>query len=309
MIKTLTINPALDNTIIVEDFKINSLNRIRNVFRDAGGKGINVSKMINNLGGMTTASGFLGGDAGSFIKKELKKENIKHNFIEVEGETRTNLKMVDKSQNTFTDINEKGVCVSKNKLNKLKNELFSDLKKDDVLVLSGSVPNGINNNIYQELIEIAHQKEVKTILDADGILFENGLKAGPSLIKPNEHELALYYGRDFNDEEDMVEAAKGFFRYGVEMIMLSLGKKGAVFLTEDEQLKIEALKLDVKSTVGAGDAMVAGLAIGLDNNLKTIEMITLAAACSSASLIKEGTEMGKKEDVNNLKKKIRYYYI
>ncbi|ADQ14603.1 1-phosphofructokinase [Halanaerobium hydrogeniformans] len=309
MIKTLTLNPALDKTIIVEDFKIDSLNRIKKVFRDAGGKGINVSKMISNLGGITTASGFLGGDAGSFIKNELEKENIKHDFIEVEGETRTNLKMVDKIQNTFTDINEKGVYVSNNKLNEIKKELFSDLNKGDILVLSGSVPDGVEANIYQELIEIAHQKEVKTILDADGVLFENALKACPSLIKPNEHELALYYGRDFNNQEEMIEAAKEFFRYGVEKIMLSLGKEGAVFLTEEEVIKIEALELDVKSTFGAGDAMVAGLAIALENNLKINEMITLAAACSSASLINEGTEMGKKEDVNNLKNKIRYYYI
>ncbi|RQD75889.1 MAG: 1-phosphofructokinase [Halanaerobium sp. MSAO_Bac5] len=309
MIKTLTLNPALDKTIILEDFKLDSLNRIKKVFRDAGGKGINVSKMINNLGGITTASGFLGGDAGSFIKKELEKANIKHHFIEVEGETRTNLKMVDKSQNTFTDINEKGVYISNNKIIELKNELFSDLKKGDVLVLSGSVPDGVKNNIYQEIIEIAHQQEIKTILDADGVLFENALKASPNLIKPNEHELALYYGRDFNNEQDMIEAAKGFFRYGVEIIMLSLGEQGAVFLTEGEEIKIEALKLDVKSTVGAGDAMVAGLAIGLDNNFATSEMITLAAACSSASLINNGTEMGKKEDVDNLKEKIRYYYI
>ena len=304
MIKTLTLNPALDKTIIVESFKLNQLNRIKKVYKDAGGKGINVSKMLKNLGKESTAAGFLGGASGDFIKNELKKMEINSNFVETAEATRINTKMVDQINKTFTDINEAGGFISQEKLEELEQTLFSDLSSGDILVLAGSIPAGLENNIYAELIELAKLKGVRTILDADGELFRQGIKAGPTLIKPNEHELELYYEQEFRTQKDMIRAAEKMLNQNIEMIMLSLGKEGAVFISEAEKYFIEPLKLNVKSTVGAGDAMVAGLAYSLENELLLEEMLKTAAACSSATLIREGTEMGSREDVARLKREI-----
>ena len=305
MIKTLTLNPALDKTIIVESFQLDQLNRIKKVHKDAGGKGINVSKMLIQLGQPSAAAGFLGGTAGNYIKAEVEKMGIKTDFITTAEETRTNTKMVDPINNTFTDLNESGAKITEANIKELKEKLFSDLKTNDILVLAGSVPDGVGNDIYFKLIEAAAEKRIKTILDADGPLFREGIKAAPTLIKPNEHELGLHFEEEFKDLKTMIRKAESLLETGIEMIMLSLGKEGAVFITAADKYKIEPLKLNVKSTVGAGDAMVAGLAYGLENNFNLEEILKTAAACSSATLIREGTKMGGKDDVDRLKKDIK----
>ncbi|MFP4199426.1 MAG: 1-phosphofructokinase [Halanaerobium sp.] len=305
MIKTLTLNPALDKTIIVESFRLNQLNRIKKVHKDAGGKGINVSKMLKNMGESSTAAGFLGGAAGDYIKKELEKLEIETEFVKTAEETRTNTKMVDPVNNTFTDLNESGAHISAANIEELKRSLFADLKKGDILVLAGSVPTGVADDIYFQLISSAKESGVKTILDADGPLFREGIKAAPTLIKPNEHELSLHFKQEFRDLKTMIRKAAGLLDTGIEMIMLSLGKEGAVFITAAEKYKIEPLKLNVKSTVGAGDAMVAGLAYALENELNLKEMLKTAAAASSATLIKDGTEMGSLKDLQKFKKEIK----
>ncbi len=305
MIKTLTLNPALDKTIIVESFQLDQLNRIKKVHKDAGGKGINVSKMLIKLGQSSTATGFLGGAAGDYIKAEVEKLGIKTDFVRTGAETRTNTKMVDPINNTFTDLNESGAEITEAKIKKLKEKIFKDLKKDDILILAGSVPAGVGDDIYFRLIDSAAEKGIKTILDADGPLFREGIKAVPTLIKPNEHELGLHFGEEFNDLKTMIRKAESLLETGIEMIMLSLGKEGAVFITAADKYKIEPLKLDVKSTVGAGDAMVAGLAYGLENKFDLKEMLKTAAACSSATLIRKGTKMGSNDDVESLKKAVK----
>ena len=309
MIKTLTLNPAVDKTIIIENFKIDDLNRIKEVFKDAGGKGINVSKMVNNLEQDTSATGFLGGYTGEFIREEMDQMGIKHNFVEVDNETRTNIKMVDSKNGTFTDINEKGALVSKAKVKELKEDIFYNLKENDILTLSGSIPQGVNESIYAEIIYAAKEKNIKTILDADGKLFAKGVKAGPTLVKPNNHELSMYFNKELESLEEMIEVSQSFFDYGIEMVMLSLGEKGAVFLNKDKRIKVKPLNLDIKSTVGAGDAMVGGLAIGMKEQMTVEKMVKLAAAASSASLVEDGTVMGKKENVYKFQEKIEVSYI
>jgi len=305
MIKTVTLNPALDKTIIVESFQLNQLNRIKKVHKDAGGKGINVSKMLEKLGQQSTAAGFLGGAAGDYIKAEIEKLGIKTDFVKTAEETRTNTKMVDPVKKTFTDLNEAGAQIRESNIKELKDKLFTDLKTGDIIVFAGSVPNGVKTDIYFELIKSAKAKGIKTILDADGALFREGIKAGPTLIKPNEHELGLHFEAEFKDLKAMIRKAESLLESGIEMIMLSLGKEGAVFITAAEKYKIEPLKLNVKGTVGAGDAMVAGLAYGLENGFNLEEMLRTAAACSSATLIRAGTEMGSKDDVKRLKRDIQ----
>ncbi len=309
MIKTVTLNPALDKTIILNEFEVGRVNRVKSIYKDAGGKGINVSKLINNLGGKSIATGILAGQTGAFIRTELDHLKIEHNFIEANGETRTNIKLVDLSADNFTDINESGIFLSQDKLAELEQTIFQNLVKDDILVLAGSVPRGVSKQIYAKWIKMAKENEIKTVLDADGPLFQNGIKAGPTLIKPNNHELAMFFDRDLTKKEDIVSHASKLFEFEVEMIMTSLGADGAIFLTEEKKIMIEPLSLDVKSTVGAGDAMVGALSLGVAQGLGLEEMITLAAAASSATLLNEGTKMASLEQVMALKDQIRYYYL
>ncbi|MTI60378.1 MAG: 1-phosphofructokinase [Firmicutes bacterium] len=309
MIKTVTLNPALDKTIILDEFRIGKVNRIKKVFRDAGGKGINVSKMIRNLGGQSIATGVLAGETGSFIKKELERMKINYDFIDSIGETRTNIKLIDLSTDTFTDINESGALLPPEKLLELKGLIFKDMGDGDLLVLAGSVPAGVSHHIYADWINKAKEIGAKTILDADGSLFKNGVKAGPTLIKPNNHELSAYFAKDMTDRGEIIDFAVELFEYGVEKIMISLGSAGAIFLAGDKKIRIEPLSLDIKSTVGAGDAMVGALSLGIANELSLEEMAILSAAASSASLLNDGTEMGSKEQIMKLKSQIKYYYL
>jgi len=309
MIKTVTLNPALDKTIILNQYKLGEVNRVREVHKDAGGKGINVSKMISNLGGKSIATGVLAGQTGSFIREELVKIGIEHNFVESSGETRTNIKLIDLSTNTFTDINESGAFLPQEKLQQLEQTTFSDMQKGDILVLSGSTPAGISEHLYADWIQLAKEKGLKTILDADGPQFKNAVKTGPTLIKPNIHELSAYLGKDLTNYNDIIDSASELFKYGVEMIMISQGSQGAIFLTVDEKIKVEPLSLNVKSTVGAGDAMVGALAYAMEKNMSVEEMVVLSAAASSATLLNDGTEMGSKEQVMKIKKKIKLYNL
>lgn len=305
MIKTLTLNPAVDKTVIVEDFKIDQLNRVKQVYQDAGGKGINVSKMLKNLKQASIVAGFIGGTSGLFIKSKLKQLDLLLELTELDSATRTNTKLIDQLNNTFTDINESGQLVSQAKLAELQKKLFDNLEAGDILILAGSIPPGIADNIYHKLIKSAKKKKIKTILDAEGKLFEKAIQAGPGLIKPNEHELASYYGKSFNSLTELIKAAEKLLSNDIEEIMLSLGKKGAVYINQNEKYFIEPLKLAVQSTVGAGDAMVAGLAYGIEKNLNKKTVLKYAAACSSATLIQPGTEMGSKKDVEKLQAEIK----
>ncbi len=309
MIKTVTLNPALDKTIILNQYRAGEVNRVKEVRKDAGGKGINVSRMISNLGGKSIATGVLAGRTGAFIREELDRMDIEHNFVESSGETRTNIKLIDLNTNTFTDINESGPFLPPEKLLVLEQLIFSDMQKGDILVLSGSTPGGVSENIYADWIQLAKEGGLKTILDAAGPQFKNAVRTGPTLIKPNIHELSAYSGKGLVNYNEICMSASDLFKYGVEMIMVSLGSQGALFLTVDEKIKIDPLSLDVKSTVGAGDAMVGALAFAIEKDMSVEEMVVLSAAASSATLLNDGTEMGSKEQVMNLKQEIKFYKL
>lgn len=178
MIITVTLNPAIDKTAQVETMVPNGLNRLSNVMLDVGGKGINVSKAIKELGGESICTGFIAGSNGKWIENQLDQLGLKYKFVNVDGNTRMNLKVLDKEMN-LTELNETGQEISQNDLSRFKEELLEMVKPDDMVVLSGSVPKGVPVTIYQELIILLKEKGVKVILDADGDLFTYGIEAGP----------------------------------------------------------------------------------------------------------------------------------
>lgn len=290
MIITLTMNPAIDKTAELEVFQVGELNRLQNVMMDAGGKGINVSKTIRNLEGNSIAYGLIAGNSGSFIENELDQLNIQHDFIRIEGNTRTNLKVLDKDK-VLTELNESGPTPSSVDLEILKNKISDTLNDNDILVISGSVPANVPAHYYYDLIQIAHQKQAKVILDADGPLFKEGLKASPTIIKPNKFELCQYYNVSENiDDEEIVKLARKFISGGVKIVAVSMGSKGALFVSDTEAMKVNALKIKAHSSVGAGDAMVAAIAYSLDNEYNLENLVKLSVATSAGAVVTEGTK-------------------
>lgn len=285
MIITVTLNPAVDKVMVIKDFRAGSVNRASDIMQEAGGKGINVSKTISSLGGKSKALGILAGDSGSFIEKSVKAMSIDSDFIYVPGETRTNVKISDPFNNQVTDINEPGPTVSTEDIERLSSKLFGTLCKDDILVLTGSAPQGVNKDIYQLWIKEAKKNGVRCVLDADGELLQYGVEAGPFLAKPNIHELERLFAIKTQNMDEVIELARKLLQKGTKMVAVSCGEKGAVFVTEAWVAVVEGLSIEVKSTVGAGDAMVAALSYGLHEGLAAEEMIKLAVASGTATVM------------------------
>ncbi|MDF2592783.1 MAG: pfkB [Clostridia bacterium] len=308
MIITVTLNPAVDKVMVIKDFKTGSVNRASEIMVEAGGKGINVSKTISSLGGISKAFGILAGQGGSFVEKSLNLLKIDNDFLYVDGETRTNVKISDPINHIVTDINEPGPVVSKEAIEKLSQKLSEGMHKDDVLVLTGSTPQGVDKDIYKLWIEAAKAVGIRCVLDADGELLKNGIEAGPYLIKPNIHELESLYETQTSSMDEIIELAKRLLEKGTEMAAVSCGEKGAVFVTNSWVAVAEGIKTTVKSTVGAGDAMVAALSYGIHEKLEPEDMIKLAAACGTATVTIYGNQPSK-EDINSYKEQVNVIFL
>ncbi|MEW9082801.1 1-phosphofructokinase [Caldanaerobacter subterraneus] len=303
MITTVTANPAIDRTVIVENLKPGSVNRVIRSRVDAGGKGINVAKNLKNLGDEVIALGFLGPNA-QYIIDCLEEEGIKNDFVRIKNDTRTNIKISDISRGEVTDLNEYGPEVSEEEIELLKESIFKYAEKSKVLVLSGSLPLGVPKTFYKEVIKELKNRDLKIILDADNQALLYGIEERPFMIKPNVHELEDVVGKRFETLEEIIEEGKKLNKKGIEIVAISMGKEGSVVITDDAVFRVKPLKVEVKGTVGAGDAYVAGFAHGIYRGLSLEETIKIAAALSTSVVMKEGTGAGTIEEVNALKDKI-----
>ena len=306
MIKTVTLNAAVDKTVEIQDFRLGVVNRISKLQLDAGGKGINVSKVIKSLAGESIAVGVLAGRTGEFIQAEMVRREIAHDFLFVSGETRTNLKVVDPLNSLFTDINEPGTEITEDELNQLEERIFRDFNSGTSLVLSGSVPASVPSSIYRRWVERAKLLGGKTYLDADGELLSEGIKAKPFLVKPNLHELERFVGHELPHLEDVAGAACSLAGQGIEMVVVSLGSQGALFVYQGQVIKAEALALEVKSTVGAGDAMVAALTLVAPGEDYLERAVRWSIAASAAQVSVPGTQPPELNDVLFYLDQVRY---
>ncbi len=309
MIITVTLNPAIDKTIEIDEFKIGSVNRIVSTRIDVGGKGINVSKVIKELQHKSLALGFLGGNSGNQIKDYLDDLNINNEFLSVKGETRTNLKIFDKINNTHTDINENGPSLAGKDITNIKEKIMEYCTEKSLVILSGSVPSGTSSAVYGEIIKEIKNKGGKVILDAEGDLLLQGIKAGPYMVKPNIDELEKAFGMNIDNEDKVIKIAKKILEYGVKYVVISLGAEGSMFISREKVAKVNGLKVEVKSTVGAGDSMVAAMSVAAQNGYSFEEAIKLACATSTANVMTEGTQTGRFEDIEKLKNQIIIKYI
>lgn len=301
MIYTVTLNPALDKTVEIPSLTVDSVNRITAMRTDPGGKGINVSKVIDKLGRKSIAAGILGGDTGMAIQSALKAMGLETNFQFVEGETRTNLKVIDPVNHTNTDINEPGVTVSEEILNSLLTALTARLEEGDIVVLSGSLPKGSPVNTYYTWVKACKEAGAKVILDADGELLEEGIKASPYLIKPNNHELSGLLGRTLETPKELEKAARELMeKHGIAKIVVSMGGDGALYVTEKETVYAEGLKVPVGSTVGAGDSVVAALAVSEEADMNLEDTVRLSTATGAANVMCSGTQAAEYDVIEGL---------
>ena len=309
MIVTVTMNPAIDKTVDIGKFERGDLNRIKRVEIDAGGKGINVSKTIRELGGESIATGFVGGTSGTIIKQVLTDLGLKTDFVEVKGETRTNLKVVEET-GEVTELNEPGPEVSNEQLNDLLNRLEGYANPDTLFVLAGSIPAGIPTDIYRKITEQVHQKGAMVLLDADGVLFSESLKGKPDMLKPNRSELERYYQMDYRaSEQELVSMGGKLLDQGVSMAAISLGQMGAIFLTKDKRYRCPGLRVKAHSTVGAGDALVAAMAYSWDEKLPLETCIRLCMGASAGAVTSIGTKPPKRSLVDELVERVELLEI
>ena len=304
MIITVTMNPAIDKTVEIDQLLPGGLNRIRKVEYDAGGKGINVSKTIRELGGTSIATGFLGGNAGKTIQSVLGKKEIGNDFIQVDGETRTNTKVFEKN-GAVTELNEPGPVISEDQIHALLQKLEDYADDHTLFVLAGSIPAGVDRNIYAEITRLVHKKGAKVLLDADGELFRNSLEAVPDIIKPNRVELEEYAGFDYRaSQEELLNLARRIRQKGIGTVAVSMGKSGAMLVKDGYEVRCPALSVKAHSTVGAGDAMVAALAYSWDQGLDDDALTRLCIAASAGAVTTIGTKPPTRELVDQLAEQV-----
>lgn len=309
MIRTLTLNPALDKTVVIPNFRTDTVNRIDSLRLDPGGKGINVSKVVQKLGGESYATALLGGSTGDLIFSMLAQQGIRVDRICVPGQTRTNLKIIDPVLKTNTDINEPGVSLTINQWDDVLAHFISQVTADDIVVLAGSVPAGAPADIYARCIQACDEIGAKTFLDADGPLLATGIAAGPYLIKPNLDELKRVVQQPLESLKQIKAAGLTLLEQGIQKVLISMGEKGALYLTADICLFAPALSVPVGSTVGAGDSVVAALAIAEEKGLSPSETLALAIATGAANVMCSGTQAADLQQIQALLPLVRYQSV
>ena len=300
MIYTVTLNPALDKTVEIPGMALDTVNRITSMRTDPGGKGINVSKVIAKLGGESCAVGILGGESGRTLLAALEREGLRTHFRFVEGQTRTNLKIIDRALHTNTDINEPGLTVSPADLDALLRDLLGMVHEGDIVVLAGSLPQGAPQDSYRVWTAACREKGARVCLDADGVLLAEGLKAAPYLIKPNEDELSRLVGHRLTDTDELIAEGRRLLKGGVTRVVISLGERGALYLRGNEVLYAEGLSVPVGSTVGAGDSVVAALAYADSLGMSDEDAVRLSTATGAANVMCSGTQPAEREAVEKL---------
>lgn len=310
MIHTVTLNPALDKTVEIPSLTVDAVNRITAMRTDPGGKGINVSKVISVLGGSSVAYGILGGDTGRAILAALDEMGLATCFHFVDGETRTNMKIIDPVRHTNTDINEPGVSVSEEILKELLGDMLGKIKTDDIVVISGSMPKGSPQDTYFTWIEAFQEKGAKVILDADGDLLKTGMKASPYMVKPNKQELSALVGKTPGTLQELVETVRDLMKeYSIAKTVVSMGGEGALYVTEKETVFAEGLKVPVGSTVGAGDSVVAALAVAEESGTSLEDTVRLSMAAGAANVMCRGTQPAEYEVIRELIPKVVFHRL
>jgi 1-phosphofructokinase len=284
MIYTLTLNPSVDYIVELPNVQLGELNRSSKETKFPGGKGINVSRVLQKLDKSSKALGFIGGFTGKYIVDFLENEGILTDFIQVEGDTRINIKL--KSE-TETEINANGPEIGEDTIENLLIKI-SALQPKDILVLAGSIPTTMPEDIYERIVTICLENKVEFIVDAEEKLLKTVMEHQPFLIKPNHHELGEFFGTEIQEVKDAIEYGQKLLDLGAKNIIVSLAEKGAVFINKEQIFIANVPSGEVKSSVGAGDSMVAGFLATYESTDNFLEAFRYSVASGSATAFSIG---------------------
>ncbi|MCT8975441.1 1-phosphofructokinase [Clostridium sp. CX1] len=294
MIYTVTFNPSIDYVIDVEEFEKGKVNRVTKEYKYAGGKGINVSRVLKNLDIQSRALGFIGGFTGRFIVDSLKSQGVETDFIEVSGDTRINVKLKSKEE---TEINGAGPEIDEEALNRLFKKI-DKLSSKDFLVLAGNVQKSLPMDIYSIIQQKCSHKAVKVVVDTTGEALIATLKFNPFLIKPNNHELEEIFNVKINSKEELIHYGNELKEKGAENVVISMASEGALLICNEGVFHASAPKGIVKNSVGAGDSLIAGFIASYSEKSSLVEALKFGAATGSATAF--SMDLCKMEDVKKL---------
>lgn len=304
MIATITINPALDRLIYVDKLLPNDTNRTLKTEVDIGGKGVNASRVLKELGNETVALGFLAGPAGRLIERELQRDGIETDFVFVEGETRTNIAVQEASGAPPTTFNDPGPTITDAEITELYGKVRMVACRSSMVIIGGSLPPGTPEDIYRTLVGLVQAEGAQAILDADGEPMRLGMEAVPFMIKPNKDEVHRLIGVEIKSLDDAMRAVNILRETGVKLVVISMGAEGAVAGSDEGIWQAVPPEVHVVSTIGSGDSMVAGIAHVISTGGTLVDALKLGSAAGAATAMTDGTRICSALDTNALVAKV-----
>jgi 1-phosphofructokinase len=287
-IATVTLNPTIDQTVFIPNFRAGEVNRVAQTQFDPGGKGVNVAWFLADYGFPISVTGFLGEENIQIFERLFTRKKIQDRFVRIDGRTRSNIKIVDEVNQETTDINFPGQPPTATDIQTLF-QIVAEMTKDcSWFVLAGSIPAGCQPDIYGELVKLIKGRDRAVALDTSGEALRLALPAAPTLVKPNIDELQELEGRPLETETEVIRAAQSWLAQGMETVVVSMGAAGALFVAENEVIMAQPPKVTVKSTVGAGDAMVSGTVAGKSRGASLAECARLGTAFSLSAISRVG---------------------
>jgi len=300
MIFTLTLNPAVDLEYTVQQLTVNEVLRAPAARKDIGGKGFNVSRMLQVLSVENTALGFVGGYSGKGLEEGLHLLGIPTDFDWIAGETRANVSIIARPDGDHIKVNEPGPNITAEEQNRLLKKVGDSAKLGDWWVLAGSLPPGVSTGIYADLTQIIQEAGARVILDSSGAALQDSLQANPFLVKPNAIEAGKLTGLPYDSPAAIARAAQAIRRLGASNVVVSSGKKGAHFAGPDRFLQGYSPTIKEQNPIGAGDAMVAGLVYRLSIDAPLDDALRWGLACGAAAASQTGTHMGTRAMIEEL---------
>jgi 1-phosphofructokinase family hexose kinase len=305
MIITVTLNPAIDQTLVLPKFTAGDTLRVKASRFDPGGKGINVSRVIHELGGESVAMGFASGGLGRFLEQSLETLGIERDFVHTQGETRTNIALVDEERHTTTLLSAPGPDTDQAAVDEIRGRLRKRMRPGDWLVLAGSIPPPLTGAVYGEMIVEASEMGVHTVLDADAGPLIAGAAAHPQIVKGNRREFERLVGRTLGEEELTLGAVQEIHERGVPIVLATRGRYGAVAVYDGHVLRGIAPRVRAVSAVGSGDAFLAGVVLTLSRGGSMEDAMRLGIAAGTAAVLTPGTELCHRREVDILYPRVR----
>ncbi|WP_457568072.1 1-phosphofructokinase family hexose kinase [Desulfurobacterium sp.] len=302
MIVSVCPNPCLDvyyyTAVLIED----DTNRVDNPYLSPGGKGLNAARVISRLGTSPHLITTIGGCVGQCIMRGLEKESVPFEYVKISGESRVNTIMEQRGKKSHILIACRGPFLDEREIKELKDRICSH--SPDFLILGGSVPPGLPDEFYAEVIDYFKSTGCNVLVDADGELLKRAISASPFAVKPNRHELERLVGRPLFDFNDIVKACREVVNQGVKVVLTSLGRYGAVAVTENEVIRVVPPEVEVANTVGAGDSVVGGFIYALDRGDNLAEAVAFAVSCGTATVVREGPLLCLPDDVYDIYERV-----